>query len=74
MRHSIAGLLSVLIGATAVSPASAQDPFANSKPKFELGAIGGGGYTPDYPASDQNHAHPLVLPYLVYRGDRKSVV
>ena len=49
--------------------AAQQDPFAPAKPKWELGIIGGGAYTPDYPGSDEKHAHPLILPYLVYRGE-----
>ncbi|MDP6705156.1 MAG: MipA/OmpV family protein [Alphaproteobacteria bacterium] len=36
---------------------------------FEIGAIGGGGYVPDYPAAGQNHFQAIGLPYIVYRGD-----
>jgi outer membrane protein len=63
MRYLIAAVLALLTGV-----AAAQD--GAGKPKFELGIIAGGAYTPDYPASDQQHAHPLILPYLVYRGER----
>jgi MipA family protein len=66
MRYLIAAVLALMSGAAA---AQATDPGAG-KPKFELGLIGGGAYTTDYPAADQQHAHPLILPYLVYRGER----
>jgi len=36
---------------------------------FEIGAVAGGAYLPDYPASDQNHVKFVGLPYFVYRGD-----
>ncbi|MCZ6874996.1 MAG: MipA/OmpV family protein [bacterium] len=39
-----------------------------AKPLWELGALGGGGLTPDYPASDEYHLAGLVLPYVLYRG------
>ena len=42
---------------------------ADTKPLWEVGAIGGMGWIPDYPASGQNHLQWVGLPYLVYRGD-----
>lgn len=39
-----------------------------SEPLWELGLIGGGGWKPDYPASDEYHPAGLVLPYVRYRG------
>jgi len=70
MRLAQASFLAVIAALPVATPAAAQqDPFATVKPKYELGAIGGVAFTPDYPASDQTHAHPLILPYLVYRGE-----
>lgn len=67
MRVAVLATLFSALFATAAT--AQQDPFATVKPKFELGAIGGLAYTPDYPGSDEQHAHPLILPYLVYRGE-----
>lgn len=39
-----------------------------SKPLWELGLTGGGGWVPDYPAADEYHVAGLVLPYAIYRG------
>jgi len=39
-----------------------------TKPLWELGAIGGVGWLPDYPAAGQNHLQGIGLPYVVYRG------
>jgi outer membrane scaffolding protein for murein synthesis (MipA/OmpV family) len=63
MRCLVAAVLALIACVTAAQGRDA------GKPKFELGIIGGGAYTADYPASDQQHAHPLILPYLVYRGE-----
>ncbi|MBV5341057.1 MAG: MipA/OmpV family protein [Deltaproteobacteria bacterium] len=52
--------------------AQAQDTNPNGeaiKPLWELCVVGGGIYTPDYPAADKNSLRSLVLPYVVYRGD-----
>lgn len=70
-EHGPAAMRHLLIAALALLPTicTAQD-LRPEKPKFELGIIAGGAFTPDYPASDQQHAHPLILPYLVYRGER----
>src|SRR5258708_11692335 len=35
---------------------------------FEAGIFFGGGYFPDYPGSNENHARYLPLPYMIYRG------
>ncbi|MEM7021671.1 MAG: MipA/OmpV family protein [Pseudomonadota bacterium] len=40
-----------------------------SRPLWELGLVGGGGWLPDYPAAGQNHFRGIGLPYAVYRGD-----
>jgi MipA family protein len=40
-----------------------------SKPLWELGAVVGTGYLPDYPAAGQSHFQWAALPLLVYRGD-----
>ena len=39
-----------------------------SKPLWELGAVVGTGYLPDYPAAGQSHFQWAALPLLVYRG------
>jgi hypothetical protein len=39
------------------------------KPLWEIGAVGGGGWLPDYPAADQNHVNGIALPYAIYRGE-----
>lgn len=62
-------IASAVLAVLFVTGAAAQDPFALAKPKWELGAIGGGALTPDYPGSDEERLHPLILPYLVYRGE-----
>lgn len=66
MRHLIAAVLAFV---STVAAAQSGDT-GPGRAKFELGLIGGGAYTTDYPAADQQHAHPLILPYLVYRGER----
>src|SRR5258708_37379152 len=35
---------------------------------YEAGIFFGGGYFPDYPGSNENHARYLPLPYMIYRG------
>ena len=42
---------------------------AQAPPLFELGVLGIGGYTPDFPAADQNHFKGLPLPLVVSRGE-----
>ena len=44
-------------------------PGLREKPAWEIGVLGGGGWLPDYPASDQNHANGIALPYGIYRGE-----
>ncbi len=57
-------LLPLLGLACAAVPAQAQQ-----LPVFEAGIAGGGGWTPAYPASNQNHWRGLLVPYMIYRGD-----
>lgn len=38
------------------------------RPLYEIEAFAVGAYTPDYPGSDQMHAHALALPWITYRG------
>lgn len=45
-----------------------QAPPKPPKPLFELGAVLGGAYLPDYPAAGQSHLNGVVLPYVAYRG------
>jgi hypothetical protein len=42
---------------------------STDRPLWEIGAVGGGGWLPDYPAAGQNHWNGIALPYGVYRGD-----
>jgi outer membrane protein len=42
---------------------------ADTLPLWEIGVVAGGGYLPDYPASDENSVQAIGLPYAVYRGD-----
>ena len=58
-----------LIAAIVTVPATAEDPQPDGKPLWELGVAGGGGYLPDYPASDENRFKGIALPYAVYRGE-----
>ncbi len=46
------------------------EQIASSKPLYEFGVLGGMGYIPDYPASDQGRVRYLVLPQIRYRGLR----
>ena len=62
MRHGMVGLL-MLAGMAPVPADAADDPL------WEIGAVAGGGWLPDYPASSQNHVRALALPYAVFRGE-----
>jgi len=42
----------------------------SSKPLYELGVVGGYGYVPDYPASNQGRMRYLLFPIFRYRGLR----
>jgi MipA family protein len=48
--------------------AVAKDFSLESKPLYEFGMGGGGGYLTDYPASDQSHWRGVPYPYFIYRG------
>lgn len=62
-RHAaLAAAFLYLVGA-----AAAQE--TEEKPLFELGVLGAGGIFPDYPGSNQSHAHAIPVPYLIYRGE-----
>jgi hypothetical protein len=58
-----AALWGAVAGGTAWAAGPGEDPL------WEIGAVGGGGWIPDYPASSQNHFRALALPYAVYRGE-----
>jgi hypothetical protein len=45
------------------------DTADDTKPLWEIGMVGAGGYLPDYPAADENSMQAIALPYAVYRGD-----
>jgi outer membrane scaffolding protein for murein synthesis (MipA/OmpV family) len=53
----------------AASQAATPDPSSQQRPLFELGIGAGGGWVPDYPASNQGRARAIVVPYLIYRGE-----
>jgi outer membrane scaffolding protein for murein synthesis (MipA/OmpV family) len=64
--------LAAALALLALAPAArAEDPPATqeTRPLFEAGIAGGGGWLPDYPASDESHLRGLFLPYLLYRGE-----
>ena len=63
--RTVAGL--VLAGLTAGAAGAAEPD--GEQPLWEIGAVGGGGWLPDYPAASQNHARAIALPYAVYRGE-----
>ena len=42
----------------------------SNRPLYELGLVGGAGYVPDYPASNQGRIRYLVAPVFRYRGFR----
>jgi MipA family protein len=50
-----------------VADIAAAEP--DDQPLWEIGAVAGGGWLPDYPASSQNHTRVLALPYAIYRGE-----
>jgi outer membrane scaffolding protein for murein synthesis (MipA/OmpV family) len=49
--------------------ASASNAEEKTSPLWELGAVAGVGYLPDYPAAGQSHFQWAALPLLVYRGE-----
>ncbi len=61
MHRVILGLAGLLV--------TCQPVLAEEKPLFEIGAVGGAGYVPNYPASDESSVEAIALPYLVYRGE-----
>ena len=66
IRWSLAGAFVLWLLAAAAGAAAAE---TGTKPLFELGAVGGGAYVPDYPAAGQNHLQAIGLPYVAYRGE-----
>jgi hypothetical protein len=51
------------------TPSVARAAEPADEPLWEVGAVAGGGWIPDYPASSQNHVRALALPYAIYRGE-----
>lgn len=45
-------------------------PLRSNKPLYELGVVGGAGFIPDYPASDEGRIRTIVVPQFRYRGLR----
>ena len=54
---------------TRVDPAKTGDGEFVELPLWELGVGGFGGWTPDYPASEEGQPVGLGAPFLIYRGD-----
>lgn len=50
-------------------PGPTSEAVVDTVPLWEIGAVAGGGFLPDYPAADENHPRGIALPYAVYRGD-----
>lgn len=63
-------LLSILLFIFLTPVEAALKPLRSNKPLYEWGVIGGMGYVPDYPASDQGRARYIVVPQFRYRGLR----
>ncbi len=61
MRRLLLGIIGLLIACQPVR--------AEQKPLFEFGVVGGAGYVPNYPASDESSVEAIALPYFVYRGE-----
>jgi outer membrane scaffolding protein for murein synthesis (MipA/OmpV family) len=59
----------VLVFWLAASATGAHAAETGTKPLFELGAVGGAGYVPDYPAADESRLQGIGLPFVVYRGE-----
>jgi MipA family protein len=58
------------VPAPPAAPADAGPPErGGTRPLWEIGLVGGGGWLPDYPAAGQNHWNGIALPYAIYRGD-----
>lgn len=54
-----------------LSPAWARlEPLLSTKPLYEFGVVGGAGFIPDYPASDQGRFRFIAVPQVRYRGMR----
>jgi MipA family protein len=65
MARTLAGAAAAAIAAAL--PAPAQE--TQRRPLLEAGVFGGGALLPNYPAAGQSHLRPVVLPWLIYRGD-----
>jgi outer membrane protein len=78
-RRAIFGGFAAAVLSVMASAAATADHECETKPLFELGVAGGGGYLPDYPAAGQSHVQAIALPYFAYRGaflrsDEKGVL
>ena len=69
MRKSIFSLALTAIFSAVIFTSGAIAASDKSKPLWELGAVVGTGYLPDYPAAGQSHFQWAALPLLVYRGE-----
>lgn len=54
----------------AVNAFARLEQVASTKPLYEFGIVAGGGFVPDYPASDQGRIRYLGAPIIRYRGLR----
>ena len=63
-------IAALLVGTAHSTTANAdENGTATSKPLWEVGAVVGTGYLPDYPAAGQSHFQWAALPLFVYRGE-----
>ncbi|MDH3228426.1 MAG: MipA/OmpV family protein [Alphaproteobacteria bacterium] len=73
-RYTPAGLIPAAAAALATalwtSPCAPAEPASDELPKWEIGLVGAGGWTPHYPAADQSGGAVAAAPYLKYRGRR----
>jgi MipA family protein len=69
LRKSIFSLAVMAFFSVAFIVSSTTAAPDKSKPLWELGAVVGTGYLPDYPAAGQSHFQWAALPLLVYRGE-----
>lgn len=69
MRYAALSVVSALLMSAAATAAEPEPKPLPEKPLLELGVMGGGGYFPDYPASDHSGLKGIVLPWFAYRGE-----
>lgn len=66
---SIAGVIAVVLGLTAVPASAAGEPESASLPLWELGIGAAAYHQGNYPGSDVRSTTGFPFPYVIYRGD-----